>query len=90
MRVNCAPATEPETTPRDTHATVQTSPITLRSHVAGSGTLDRLVETTRNYAPRAAFKNTLKGYAKDWAFCKLVPVEIVLGPFPAGGSRQQR
>ena len=41
--------------------------ITLPAHVAGSGTLDRLVETARDYARAAASENTLKAYAKDWA-----------------------
>ncbi len=41
--------------------------LTLPSHVAGSGTLDRLVETARDYAKQAASENTLKAYAKDWA-----------------------
>lgn len=43
------------------------APIALPSHVAGSGTLDRLVETARDYARQAASENTLKAYAKDWA-----------------------
>jgi integrase len=37
------------------------------SHVAGSGTLDRLIEAARDYARQAASENTLKAYAKDWA-----------------------
>ncbi len=41
--------------------------IALPSHVAGSGTLDRLVETAKDYARQAASENTLKAYAKDWA-----------------------
>lgn len=41
--------------------------IALPSHVAGSGMLDRLVETARDYARQAASENTLKAYAKDWA-----------------------
>ncbi|QEW23552.1 Tyrosine recombinase XerC (plasmid) [Marinibacterium anthonyi] len=41
--------------------------IALPSHVAGSGTLDRLVDTARDYARAAASVNTLKAYAKDWA-----------------------
>lgn len=41
--------------------------IALPSHVAGSGTLDRLFETARDYAKQAASENTLKAYAKDWA-----------------------
>ncbi|WP_420006478.1 tyrosine-type recombinase/integrase [Arenibacterium sp. LLYu02] len=40
--------------------------IILPSHVAGSGTLDRLVDTARDYARAAASDNTLKAYAKDW------------------------
>ena len=41
--------------------------IALPSHVAGSGTLNRLVDTARDYARAAASANTLKAYAKDWA-----------------------
>jgi integrase len=41
--------------------------IALPSHVAGSGTLDRLVDTARDYARTAVSDNTLKAYAKDWA-----------------------
>ena len=35
--------------------------------MAGSGALDRLVETARDYARRAASENTLKAYAADWS-----------------------
>jgi hypothetical protein len=45
----------------------QTDDIALPSHVASSGTLDRLVDTARVYARAAASDNTLKAYAKDWA-----------------------
>jgi integrase len=41
--------------------------ISLPAHVAGSGSLDRLVDTARDYAHAAASDNTLKAYAKDWA-----------------------
>lgn len=41
--------------------------IALPSHIAGSGNLDRLVDTAREYARAAASDNTLKAYAKDWA-----------------------
>ncbi|KAB2542626.1 integrase [Salipiger aestuarii] len=41
--------------------------IALPAHVAGSGNLDRLVDTARDYARAAASDNTLKAYAKDWA-----------------------
>jgi len=40
--------------------------LNLPSFVAGSGTLDRLVDTARDYARAAASNNTLKAYAKDW------------------------
>ncbi|MGK8236531.1 tyrosine-type recombinase/integrase [Roseovarius sp. MS2] len=40
--------------------------LTLPTCVAGSGTLDRLVDTARDYARAAASDNTLKAYAKDW------------------------
>jgi integrase len=43
--------------------------IALPSDVAGSGTLDRLVETARDYARAAASENTLRAYARDWAHC---------------------
>ena len=35
--------------------------------VAGSGSLDRLVDTARDYARQATAENTTKAYAKDWA-----------------------
>jgi integrase len=41
--------------------------ITLPAHIAGSGTLDRLVGTARDYARAAASDNTLKAYTRDWA-----------------------
>jgi integrase len=52
---------------RDDRADMERDTIALPSHVAGSGTLDRLVETARDYARQAASENTLKAYAKDWA-----------------------
>lgn len=49
--------------------------IALPTHVAGSGALDRLVDTARDYARAAASENTLKAYATDWAhftrWCRL-------------------
>ncbi|OWU68088.1 tyrosine-type recombinase/integrase [Phaeobacter sp. 22II1-1F12B] len=45
----------------------RSEPIALPAHVAGSGRLDRLVDTARDYARAAASENTLKAYAKDWA-----------------------
>jgi len=53
--------------------------LSFPSHVAGSGTLDRLVDTARDYARAAASENTLKAYAKDWAhfarWCRLKGAE---------------
>jgi len=40
--------------------------LTLPSSVAGSGTLDRLVETARDYAKASTAENTNKAYAADW------------------------
>lgn len=49
--------------------------IALPTDVAGSGTLDRLVETARDYAKTATAENTNKAYAADWAdyarWCRL-------------------
>jgi integrase len=40
--------------------------LNLPDHVAGSGTLDRLVETARDYAKASTAENTNKAYAADW------------------------
>jgi hypothetical protein len=40
--------------------------IALPSHVAGSGALDRLVDTARDYAKASTAENTNKAYAADW------------------------
>ena len=42
-------------------------PVALPAHVAGSTTLDQLVETARTYAKQAASENTLKAGSKDGA-----------------------
>ncbi len=41
--------------------------IALPSHVAGSATLDRLVDTARDYARQATADNTNAAYKADWA-----------------------
>ncbi len=51
----------------DPHAGADDGAIDLPAHVAGSGVLDRLVDTARDYARAAAADNTLKAYAGDWA-----------------------
>ncbi|MDJ1466027.1 integrase [Nitratireductor sp. GZWM139] len=52
---------------RDESGQEKNDTIALPAHVAGSGALDRLVSTARDYASAAASDNTLKAYAKDWA-----------------------
>ena len=53
--------------------------ITLPVHVAGSGTLDRLVDTARDYAKASTAENTNKAYAADWKhfarWCRLKGAE---------------
>ncbi|WP_290559656.1 tyrosine-type recombinase/integrase [Aestuariivita sp.] len=39
----------------------------LPAHVAGSGTLDRLVENARGYAKASTAENTNRAYAADWS-----------------------
>jgi integrase len=41
--------------------------IALPADLAQSGTLDRLVDTARDYARQAASENTVRAYAADWA-----------------------
>jgi len=57
--------------------------IALPSHVAGSGTLDRLVETARDYAKASTAANTNKAYTADWKhfarWCRMRGAE----PLPA-------
>ncbi|WP_185959054.1 tyrosine-type recombinase/integrase [Shimia biformata] len=51
---------------RDEKVTLDGASIALPSHVAGSGTLDRLVENARDYAKASTAENTNKAYAADW------------------------
>ncbi len=62
-----APSDEPDDVCLDEREQEECDSIALPSHVAGSGTLDRLVDTARDYARAAASENTLKAYARDWA-----------------------
>jgi integrase len=41
--------------------------VAVHAALAGSGSLDRLVDTARDYARQATAENTTKAYAKDWA-----------------------
>lgn len=51
---------------RDERESANGDEIALPSHVAGSGTLDRLVDTARDYAKASTAENTNKAYAADW------------------------
>ena len=51
---------------RNEREPVESDTITLPSHIAGSGTLDRLVDTARDYAKASTAENTNKAYAADW------------------------
>ena len=74
-----------EYSPRSNMSQETAEDLCVPSHVAGSGTLDRLVETARDYARSAASENTLKAYARDWAhfsrWCRMKGVEP-LPPVP--------
>ena len=59
-----ASSDQPGPDAQDQGARTQTA---LPSHVAGSGALDRLVETAQGYARAAVSENTLTAYTKDWA-----------------------
>ncbi|MDA8586987.1 tyrosine-type recombinase/integrase [Rhodobacteraceae bacterium] len=60
----------------------KTDGIALPAHVAGSGTLDRLVDIARDYAKASTAENTNKAYAADWKhfgrWCRLKGT----GPMP--------
>lgn len=51
---------------RDEHHEREGASIALPAYVAGSGTLDRLVDTARGYAEASTAENTNKAYAADW------------------------
>lgn len=51
---------------RDERESPESNPIALPAHVAGSGTLDRLVNTACDYAKASTAENTNKAYAADW------------------------
>lgn len=56
----------PNEAQRDEREPSDSNPIALPSHVAGSGTLDRLVKNARDYAKASTAENTNKAYAVDW------------------------
>lgn len=73
----------------DERAQETSDAIALPAHVAGSGTLDRLVDQARGYAANATAENTAKAYKADWkhfaSWCRrkgtdpLVPSPAVVG-----------
>lgn len=65
-RSSSAPEDTPIGNERDERATSDGASIALPAHVAGSGTLDRLVDTARDYAKASTAENTHKAYAADW------------------------
>ena len=71
---------------RDERERVGETSIALPDHVAGSGTLDRLVDSARDYARAATAENTNKAYAADWKhfarWCRLKGTDP-LPPSPA-------
>tara|TARA_B100002049_G_scaffold235021_1_gene218526 strand:+ start:349 stop:1443 length:1095 start_codon:yes stop_codon:yes gene_type:complete len=48
------------------HELSQSAALALPSHVAGSGTLDRLIDTARGYAKISIAENTSRAYGADW------------------------
>lgn len=50
----------------DEHKASHSDALALPSHVAGSGTLNRLIATARDYAKVSTAENTNKAYASDW------------------------
>lgn len=63
-------STKPTATPHDDELNEREDPkqaiLHLPDSVAGSGTLDQLLDTARGYAEQATAKNTNKAYAADW------------------------
>ena len=65
-RLSSAPEDTSTGNERDERATSDGASIALPAHVAGSGTLDGLVDTARDYAKAATAENTNKAYGADW------------------------
>ena len=61
-----APSDTIDDTQRDDIDRSRQDVIALPAYVAGSGTLDRLVDTARDYAKASTAENTNKAYAADW------------------------
>ena len=74
-----APNTAPNSDERDERTSRDGASIALPAHVAGSGSLDRLIDTARGYAEASTAGNTNKAYAADWKhfsrWCRLKGTE---------------
>lgn len=79
---NSASHDAPNDNEHDERATPDSTSIALPSHVAGSGTLDRLVDTARDYAKASTAENTNKAYTADWKhfarWCRLKGTDPLL------------
>ena len=62
-----SPSIEAQRDERDRQNALPGREIAVPEGVAASGSLERLVETARDYATQATAGNTNKAYAKDWA-----------------------
>ena len=60
------PTTAPSLSEDNGRHTTSVEALTLPATVAASGTLDRLVDTARDYAKASTAENTNKAYAADW------------------------
>jgi integrase len=60
------PGARPAQDTDDAQAPPDNTPLTLPPQVAGSGTLDRLIDSARDYARSAIADTTRRAYAADW------------------------
>ena len=71
---------------RDERAHSDGASIALPAHVAGSSSLDRLVDTARDYAKASRAENTTKAYAADWKhfarWCRRHGANPLVAPCP--------
>ena len=61
-----APSINDQSDERTHHASNSENDISVPNSIAGSGSLDQLVETARDYANKATAENTNLAYKKDW------------------------
>ena len=80
-------SSDPFDAPNNTRVNESASAITIPAQMAGSGTLDRLVDTARDYAKASTSENTNKAYAVDWAhftrWCRRFGTEPLGGGGPS-------